>query len=728
MIRNQIPIALTRFPPCEKKSLLHLKTLHRQSHFSAPELCQATNLNLLPVKTIQSPSYASILQGLKALKPLQQVHTRIITSGLAQNIFLSNRLMNSYASCGVLTVAEVIFQSMPSKNVVSWTILISGFSKHEHYLEALEIFRKMMISGVLPSAVTLASVFPAFVHLGMIKIGRSLHGFLIRYGLEINLFVETSLIDLYSKFGSIGVARKQFDMMVEKNMVSWNAIISGYSYNRFGKEAVQLFRMMQRRGLMADSITIMSLLAACMVMVCQQIVGLIHNLIVKNGFSNDMLVNTALMENYLKHRCINDAYQIFREELPVKDVVAWTSMLVGLSDAGYGKQAVRIFDEMTGTSNIMLDHVAFMCMLSCCSRSGALQRGKLVHSITIKTSFGDDALVGSATIDMYSNCGDLESAEKLFDILEEKDVVCWNAMIAGYGMQGRGDDAVALFFQMKCLGVLPDEATLVSILCACSHAGMVDQGIKIFDLTVKESCLVPTLQHYACLVDLLGRAGRLYDAYSLIHNMPLEPDAGIYGVMLGACKVRKNFELGTIISQKLFELDPDDAGYYVLLSNMYAAAGNWEGVKVTRVSMKSKGLKKIPGLSTIEIGREVHTFMAGDTDHPEYPRIIEALKRLITKIEAAGYMLDTRLVFQDLPDDAKREIILHHSEKLAIAFGIMNTKPGTTIRIIKNLRICDDCHIASKFISKVEGREIIMKDANRFHIFKDGICSCKDYW
>ncbi|KAK9165313.1 hypothetical protein Scep_000504 [Stephania cephalantha] len=721
MIRNQIPIALARFPPRQKKSLLHFKTLHRQTHFSTTELCEATNLNLLGVKTtLQSPSYASILQGLKALKPLQQVHAGIITSGLAQNIFLSNRLMNSYASCGVLTVTEVIFQSMPCKNVVSWTILISGFSKHELYLEAFEIFRKMMISGVLPNAVTLASVFPAFVHLGFVKIGRSLHGFLIRYGLEINLFVETSLIDMYSKFGSIGVARKQFDMMVEKNIVSWNAIISGYSYNRFGKEAVQLFKMMQRRGLMADSITIMSLLAACMEIACKQIVGRIHNLIVKNGFSNDMLVNTALMETYVKHRCIDDAYQIFREELPVKDVVSWTSMLVGLSDVGYGKQAVRIFDEMVGTSNITLDYVAFMGMLSCCSRSGALQRGKLVHSLTIKTGFGDDAFVGSATIDMYSNCGDLESAEKLFNILEEKDVVCWNAMIAGYGMKGRGDDAVALFFQMKCWGF-----NQMRQLC---HAGMVDQGIKIFDLAVKESCLVPTLQHYACLVDLLGRAGRLYDAYSLINNMPLEPDAGIYGAILGACKVHKNFELGTIISQKLFELDPDDAGYYVLLSNMYATAGNWEGVKVTRVSMKSKGLKKIPGLSTIEIGREVHTFMAGDKDHPEYPRIIEALKRLITKIEAAGYMLDTRLVFQDLPDDTKREIILHHSEKLAIAFGIMSTKPGTTIRIIKNLRICDDCHIASKFISKVEGREIILKDANRFHIFKDGICSCKDYW
>ncbi|OVA14957.1 Pentatricopeptide repeat [Macleaya cordata] len=725
----QILTFRNRYCSRQKRTCLNFRVFHNHPRPYSIQLEKPNNANNPKLKKpLQPPSYASILQGLRELEPLQQVHGRIITSGLEHNIFLSNRLMNSYASCGVLTVAELIFHRIRCKTVVSWTILISGFAKNDFYNEAFEVFCKMKMSGFLPNAVTLTSILPVFANLGLIQFGRSVHCLLIRFGLEINIFVETSLVDMYAKCGLLSVARKQFDAMPEKNVVSWNAIISGYSDYGFGEEALHLFKTMQRNGFTADFITVMSLIAACSSIACLQIGYLIRSFTIRSGFDNDLLVKTALMEMYVKLKCVEDAFRIFNEEMLVKDVVTWTLMLSSFSDAGYGNKAMDILNEMITMDGISLDSVALMGMISSCSKSGSMQQGRRVHGLTIKTGFEDYTFVGSAFIDMYSNCGSLDSAKKFFEGMEETDVVCWNSMIAGLGMNGYGDDAVDLFLRMKGSGIEPNNSTFVCVLCACSHAGMVDKGLQIFDLMFKKWNIVPNLQHYSCIVDLLGRAGQLDDAYSLINNMPLKPDAGVYGALLAACNVHRNIKLGLEISQKLFQLELNDAGYYVLLSNMHATAGNWEGVKMTRVSLRSKGLKKDPGRSSIEIDRTVHTFMAGDKYHPQYPEISDFLRSLIERIEAAGHVPDTKFVFQDVPDEVKRDLLYHHSEKLAIAFGLLRSKPGTTIRIVKNLRICNDCHNASKFISKTFGRELIIKDINHFHTFQDGVCSCKDFW
>ncbi|RWR77273.1 putative pentatricopeptide repeat-containing protein [Cinnamomum micranthum f. kanehirae] len=669
--------------------------------FLPPFLSQTHTPSSSPLPT--TPSFATILQQIKHQRPLQQAHALLITSALANNVFLSNRLINSYSSLGLLPIAHHIFQQMPLKNVVSWTILISGLSKNGLFMEALEVFCQMKDSGAAPNAVTFVSVLPACAHLGMFRIGKSIHGLLIRWGIEMNVYVETSLVDLYARCGSLGIARRLFEKMSQRNVVSWNTIISGYSENGLGEEALNLYKRMQRK--------------------------MVHGFMIKCGFENDELVVTALMDMYVKCECIEDGYQVFCMKL-VKDVVAWTLMISSFSEVGYGNKAMELFHEMIAEGDVKLDSVSLIAVLSSCARLGALQQGRRVHGLTKKIGFEDDVFVGSALIDMYANCGSLENARSVFDGMAKKDVVCWNAMIAANGMNGCGADAVGLFFQMKDLGLNPDAATYVSVLCACSHAGLVDQGICIFYSMVDEldSDVRPNLQHYACVVDLLGRAGLLNDACSLINNMPLQPDTGVYGALLGACRNHENINLGLEVSEKLFEMDPQDAGYYVLLANMYAVAGNWEGVKTSRVFLRSKGLKKAPGYSSIEIDREVYAFMAGDRDHPQYDDIDKFLKALIIKIEESGYVPDTKFVFQDVADDVKRDLLYHHSEKLAIAFGLLRTQPGIAIRITKNLRMCNDCHTASKFISSAAGREIVVKDANRFHYFRDGVCSCKDYW
>ncbi|KAA8536152.1 hypothetical protein F0562_028630 [Nyssa sinensis] len=675
---NQLSTVINRYSSRQKIS-------HRSFNFRT---FRYPRFNSTQRPSVHTLSHASILQEVKELKPLQQVHANIVTSGLSHNIFLSNKLISCYAKCGLMAVAEQIFARILCKNVVSWTILMSGYTKNELLVEAIDIFREMVTTGILPNAVTIASTLPVFSNLGMILMGKSVHCFWIRHGFEANVYVETALVVLYSKFGCVGVARRLFDDMSERNVVSWNAIISGYSDNGFGEEAFCLFNLMRRNQFLVDFFTIMSLITASLTIEGSLLGRGIHGFAIKTGLENFQLVRTALMNMYVKGNCIDDAYFIFNE-MPVKDVVAWTLMLTGLSSGRCWNKTMEHFNKMMAVEDLRLDSVALMGILSGCSRLGALKQGRRIHGLMVKSGFANDIFVGSAVIDMYANCANLEDARIFFQGLEEKDVTCWNAMIAGNGMNGYGKDAIDLFLQMKGSGINPDDSTLVCVLC---------------------------------------RAGRLNDAYSLISNMPLHPNFEVYGALLSACRVHGNIDLGIVISKKLFELEPNDAGYYVLLSNMYALAGNWEGVKKTRVSLRSKGLKKDVGFSSIEINGEICTFMAGEKDHPQYLEIDRILKHVVFKIKEAGYEPDTKSVFQGVSDDMKEDILFHHSEKLAIAFGLMRTKPGTIIRITKNLRTCNDCHSAIKFVSKVFARVLVIKDANRFHVFQDGVCSCKEYW
>lgn len=669
---------------------------------------------------------ASIFQRLKEPKPIEQVHAQIVISGLSQDTRLCNRLMNSYASCRLITQTHKIFSVIEHKNLVSWTILINGFAKNGLFLEAIELFGKMVNCGLMPNAITVSSILPAIGKLRLNLIGKSLHCYWVKQEYQCNVFVQSALVHMYSKLGYPIAARYVFDSMPERNVVSWNAIIFAYSNNGMVEEAIWLFNLM-RRSLLMDTFTIMSLVSATFGVGDLQIVTQIHGLVVKSGHDNNQRVETGLIEKYIGVNFVDDAYCIFCE-MPVKDVVVWTLMLTGFVNSGNWSMVVEHFNQMMGTDEVELDSVALIGILSGCSSSGALQQGRMVHALVIKNGFEGDTFLGSSIIDMYANCAELGDARRFFEGMATKDAACWNALIAGNGMLGYGNDAIDLFLKMKDLGLDPNDSTLVSVLSACSHSGLVDQGLYIFDNMVARWNLYPNQKHYACVVDLLGRAGRLNDAYSVITSMHLQPGVDVYGALLGACKAHGNIELGVEVSQRLFELKPHDAGYYILLSNIYALSGNLEGVKSTRLLFKSKTLEKDPGMSSIEINGAVYTFMASEKDHPLYLEISRFLKDLIFRIQEEGYVPDFKSVYQDVAEDLKKDILYHHSEKLAIAFGLMRTKPGTIIRVTKNLRACNDCHSSCKYISKVFGRTLVIKDRNRFHVFHGGNCSCGDYW
>ncbi|KAK4347699.1 hypothetical protein RND71_034038 [Anisodus tanguticus] len=455
---------------------------------------------------------------------------------------------------------------------------------------------------------------------------------------------------MFLKLGCPIAARYMFDSMSERNVVSWNAMIFAYSSNGLVEEAIQLFNLM-RRSLSVDTFTIMSLVSAAFGAGDLQIVTQIHGLVVKYGHDNSQRVESGLIEMYIDVHCVDDAYCIFCE-MPVKDVVAWTLMLTGFVKSGNWNKAVEHFNQMLIREEVELDSVALIGILSGCGSSGALQQGRRVHALVIKFGFEGDTFLGSSIVDMYANCAKLGDGRRFFEGMAEKDAACWNALVAGNGMHGYGNDAIDLFLKMKDLGIDPNESTLVCVLSACGHAGLVDQGLYIFENMTSRWNLFPNQKPYACVVDLLGRVGRLNDAYSVINNMHLQLALDVYGALLGACKAHGNIELGVEVSQRLLVLKPHDPGYYILFSNIYALSGNLE-------------------------------------------------------IQEEGYVPDLTSVYQDVADDLKKDILYHHSEKLAIAFGLMRTTPGTIIRVTKNLRACNDCH--SSFAYDGPTKDLLIK-------------------
>eukprot|EP01018_Ginkgo_biloba_P007785 Gb_19828 [translate_table: standard] len=568
-----------------------------------------------------------------------------------------------------------------------------------------------------------ASLLQACTNIEALK---QMHAHMLRSGTDQNVFLGTKLVTMYAKNGNLVDARLVFDHMPERNVFSWNTMIGGYARDGHCEETLRMYFEMRRAGIQPDNFTFPFVLKACTSLSALQGGRDIHHHIVRTGFESDVFVGACLVDMYAKCGSIEDARQVF-DKMSRRDVVSWTVMIGGYVQNGRAHEALTLFHEMQ-LSGMTPDKVTMVSMISACAHLGALQQGKWIHDCVSRSGFESDIIVGSALIDMYCKCGSVDIARQVFDKMSKRNVVSWSAMIAGYGMHGHGEDALALFNQMQETDMKPNHITFVSVLSACSHAGLVEEGWRYFNCMDRDYCITPGVKHYTCMVDLLGRAGHLEEAQNFIKKMPLPPDAGVWGALLGACRIHCNIELGEDVAERLFKLEPENAGYYVLLSNIYAAAGRWNDIAKVRAMMTDRGLKKTPGRSWIEVNDKVHTFRVGDKSHPRSKEIYAMLETLVGQMEAAGYVPNTNFVLHDVEEEIKEDILCSHSEKLAIAFGLITTSPGSPIRITKNLRICGDCHSATKFISKIVNREIIMRDANRFHHFKDGLCSCGDYW
>eukprot|EP01018_Ginkgo_biloba_P038144 Gb_41317 [translate_table: standard] len=675
------------------------------------------------------PTQKSLFQVCATVKSLPEgkaAHAQMLITGLNQNVFLWTKLMSVYSKCGNIADARQVFDKMPKRNLFSWNVMIGGYARNEQFEEALALYYIMRLEGMQPDNFTFPCVLKACGGLVALQKGMEIHNDIISSELEGDVFVGNALVAMYTKCGNIEHARHVFDKMSQRDVISWTAMIAGYAQNEMCDQALKLFRQMQVERVKPDSVTIASILPACADLGALHQGREIHGYITRSGIEWDVSVGNALVDIYAKCGSVEDARFMF-DKMSRRDVVSWNVMIAGYTLNRCFNESLKLFGQMQKEGKEP-NPVSISSVLPACAHLAALQQGKEIHNYIIRRDFESDNFVANGLIDMYAKSGSIHDAYQMFGQMFQRDVISWTSMIAGYGMHGYAEDALTVFHQMVQAGIKPNKITFTGLLSACSHAGLVDEGLQYFYCMCQDYGVTPAMEHYACIVDLLGRAGRLDLAYDFIKKLPLEPAASVWGALHNACRIHCNIELGELVADCLFEIEPENVGNYVLMSNIYAAAGRWDDVTKLRKLMKERGLKSSPGCSWIEIKSKMHVFCVGDRSHPQFEQIYATLKSLAWKLKKAGYVPDTKFVLHNVEEEEKEHILCGHSEKLAIAFGIINTCPNSPVRITKNLRICGDCHTATKFITKIVGREIIVRDANRFHYFKAGMCSCGDYW
>lgn len=628
-----------------------------------------------------------------------------------RNIASYNAMISGYIKNGRLADARAVFDSMPQRNVVSWTSMVRGLVQAGAIAEAEFLFRCMPKRNVVSWTVMLGGL----IQDGRIDGARRLFDEMP----EKDIVARTSMISGYCQLGRAAEARELFDEMPRRNVISWTAMISGYAQNLQVDLARKLFEVMPERNEVSWTAMLTGYIQAGRIKEAAELFQRMpeHSLVACN----------AMILGFGQHGMVAEAKEVF-DWMAERDDGSWSAMVKAYERNGLQLAAIDSFRKMQ-MNGTRANFPSIISILTVCASLAILDHGREIHAAVLRSHFDEDVFVVSALTTMYAKCGELMKAKKIFDRFDSKDVVMWNSMITGYAQHGLGEEALSVFKDMKSMGMVPDEITFIGVLSACSYTGKVKEGREIFESMRLNSSVEAKAEHYACMVDLLGRAGHVDEAMDLIRNMTVEADAVVWGALLGACRTHMKLEIAEIASKKLLVLEPGNAGPYILLSNMYASSGRWEAVAELRKVMSIRNVSKTPGSSWIEYGKKVHMFTCGDlTTHPEHKLIVGMLERLDGLLKEAGYSPDGSFVLHDVDEEQKAHNLQYHSERQAVAFGILKIPAGVPIRVMKNLRVCGDCHSAVKLIAKVTRREIILRDANRFHHFKNGSCSCRDYW
>ncbi|XP_022931556.1 putative pentatricopeptide repeat-containing protein At3g13770, mitochondrial [Cucurbita moschata] len=561
-----------------------------------------------------------------------------------------------------------------------------------------------------------------------IREGQRVHAHMIKTCYLPPVYLRTRLIVLYNKCDCLGDAREVFDEMPLRNVVSWTAMISAYSQRGFASQALNLFVAMLRSGTEPNEFTFATILTSCIGSLGFQIGRQIHSIVIKRNYESHMFVGSSLLDMYAKSGRVHEAHGVF-QSLPERDVVVCTAIISGYAQMGLDVEALKLFRQLQ-SEGMHSNYVTYASVLTALSGLAALNHGKQVHNHVLRSGQSLNVVLLNSLIDMYSKCGNVCYARRIFDHMSERTCISWNAMLVGYSKHGMGGEVLELFKLMREENkVKPDSITYLAVLSGCSHGQLEHKGLEIFyNMADGKDGIEPDIEHYGCVVDLLGRVGRIEEAFDFIRKMPYVPTAAIWGSLLGSCRVHSNVDIGIIVGQKLLEIEPENAGNYVILSNLHASAGKWEDMRNIRDLMQEKAVIKEPGRSWVELDQIVHTFHASDHTHPRREEVARKVKELAIKFKEEGYVPNLSCVLYDVDEEQKEKVLLGHSEKLAMAFWLIAAPEGATIRVIKNLRVCVDCHSFAKFVSKLYARTIILRDKNRFHNIVGGICSCGDYW
>jgi pentatricopeptide repeat protein len=596
--------------------------------------------------------------GASTLSAASAVHVHAVKFGLARNDHVSSALVLAYAAGRDGAAARAVLggETAAAASSVAWNALISGHNRARQFGLSRRSFADMVRAGVALTPVTFVAVLSACGKTRDALLGAQLHKRVLDSGLLPDLKVGNALVDMYAECADMDAAWRLFDGMGTRNVVSWTSLVSGF---------------------------------------------------VRSGQ-------------------VDRAWDLF-DCMPERDAVSWTAIISGYVQAARFREALEMFREMQ-YSNVKADEFTMVSVITACAQLGALEMGEWARVYMSRHGIKMDIVVGNALIDMYSKCGNVERAMDIFKEMRSRDKFTWTAIILGLAVNGYGEEAIDMFYSMIKVSESPDEVTFIGVLTACTHSGLVDKGRELFHVMVVDYRIAPNVMHYGCMIDLLGRAGKLTEAMETIRKMPMRPNPTIWGTLLAACRVHGNTEIGELAAERLLELDPQNSMAFILLSNMYAKSNRWGDVRQLRHVIMEKGVNKEAGCSLIEMDGVIHEFVAGDRSHPMSREIYFKLEKVLADLKNAGYVPDVTEVFVEVVEKEKPNVVYWHSEKLAIAFALLTLGSNTVIRIFKNLRMCLDCHNAIKLISNLYGREVVVRDKTRFHHFSHGFCSCKDYW
>lgn len=656
----------------------------------------------------------------------KELHSQIIHTGWESDVTVATALISMYTKCGFLEEARKVFNEMPEKNVVSWNAFIAGCCRHGSKKEALKVYKQMRRADVSPDHVTFITLLSACSSPEALEDGRFIHDRIERWGMLSNNSVANALISMYGRCGSLTDAREIFYRIRTRDLGSWNVMIAVYVQHGANESAFELFRKFRRERGKGDKYTFISVLKAIANLGDLDAGRKVHALVEKSGMGVDIQILTTLIRMYSKCGSLGDACSVFNKILE-RDVVCWNAMLAAYAHSGHGQDALKLFQLMQ-SEGVKPDSATYTSVLNACAGLGALEHGKNIHAQLKEADLETDTRICNALIEMYSKCGHLSSAAEVFKKMSQRDLYSWNALIAGYSQNGQGSEALKCYGHMLQAGFLPNKATFISVLSSYGLVGEVDETFDLLESIKEEWNIEPSGEHYACMVDSLGRAGLLEEAEEFIKEISTESAALMWESLLGACRIHHNVELAESAAEHLLDAKTQASpAVCEQLLSVYTAAGKWEDVSVIKATMEETGML-VPKRCTVEVNSELLTFTTNDRKQ-EIDSSQDMLDELVNEMMEKGFLLEMMDKGFLLEPQERGVLFSHCPELLAVAYALNRTPPGTPVRCVSDTRVADLSHKMLKFVSRTCNRDVFVRDANRFHNFRPGHgCSCGDYW
>lgn len=620
-------------------------------------------------------------RSLKSIADVGMIHLRAAKLGLSVDVQVGTYLMSLYSKCGCLESARKLFGEMPHRNTVTWTVLITGFSGIGQYPQALGIFAQMLNDGVSPNCVTLASVFKCCAGGKDVKRGKGLHGWILRNGIGSDAVLGNSMVDFYAKCGDFHHATTMFHLMPERDraswnimigahlqagdvqgsvelfkqlpfrdVVTWNTLINGQVQNGCHKMALEFLYWMAEAGPAFSHFTFSMALSLVGTLSLPELGRQIHAKLLRSEAGLDGFIRSSLVDMYGKCGNMKSASAVFSNISDPLNTIPWSSMVAGYVHNQRHGEALSLFQRMLDEC-VEVDLYTLTSIATACSHLGILAQGRQIHAFAEKLGHASDIHLSSAITDMYGKCGSLEDARAVFEKSKKGNLVLWTSMIASYASHGRGREAIQTFELMLESKISPNEVTFVSVLCACSHAGLVREGYNYLRSMREDFGLVPGAEHLTCMVDLLGRAGLIEEARDFIYENNISKVGASWKALLSACRLQGNVDVARCASEHLVKLEPFDAGSYLLLSNLYSTTRQWADASRIRRKMEDNGVRSHPGMSWIQLKNSVHMFIAGDRSHPQTEEIYSCLSKLIPRLKGMDFQSKLNLALQDVGEE-----------------------------------------------------------------------------